>query len=138
MNGGQVDTVPVELFLVFSVGQETWAGAGCPNESCVGRKRRDHRRVNVIRVAVQVEHDIHPCPFGLCAGLGLTWEALNGLLDVDLGTCVCSNKVSQALGECGVTLVDATFALTNDAVELMGVDGAGAHLPWQRWCLGRG
>ena len=73
---GQVDTgLPVELFLVFSVGHETWAGAGCPNESCVGRKRRDHRRVNVIRVAAQVEHDIHPCPFGLCAGLGLTWEA---------------------------------------------------------------
>ena len=41
---------------------------------------------------------------------------------------MCNNKVSQALGECGVTLVDATFALANDAVELMGVDGAGAHL----------
>ena len=50
-----------------------------------------------------------------------------GRFAVDLGTRVCSNQVRQAPGERGVTLVAATSALANDAVQLVGVDGAGAY-----------
>ena len=54
--------------------------------------------------------------------LGLSWEAWDSLLSVDLG-----DQVSQTSGERGVTLVDATSALANGVEELAGIDGAGAN-----------
>ena len=61
--------VPTELFLLFAFGHEAKAGAGCPNDPGVG-KRRDNRRVNVVNGATEVEHDIHAAAFGLGSKLG--------------------------------------------------------------------
>ena len=108
---GQVDTeVPVKLFLFFAFGHVARAGTGHQNESSVRKERRDIRWVNVTRFAG------HNVRFGLRTGLGLSWEAWNGLLDEDLGAQVCVDDVGQAPGDCGVTLVDAAPALANDAL----------------------
>ena len=58
--------------------------------------------------------------FGLRVGLGLSWEAWDGFLNVNLGAGVCSDQIDQAAGKCGVALVAATSALANDALELSG------------------
>ena len=78
-------------------------------------------------MSAQGEHDVHARSFGLGTWLGLTWQAGNGLLDVNLGTCVCSDQVGQASGELGMTLIDAASTRACYAVELVSIDGAGAH-----------
>ena len=50
-----------------------------------------------------------------------------GLLNVELGTRVCRDQVSQALGERGVALVNTSSALAYCALELVCVDGARSH-----------
>ena len=54
--------------------------------------------------------------------VGLEW-----LLNVDLGTRVGGDQVGQASGEREMTLIDAASTLAYYAVELMGIDGAGAN-----------
>ena len=75
---------------------------------------------------------VHACPFGLRTRLELSWEAWDGLLDVDLGTRVVTRSARQAPGECWVAPIDATSALANNAVELVGVEGRRSILAWQR------
>ena len=60
------------------------------------------------------------CPFGLRVGLGLSWEAWDGFLNVNLGARVCSDQIGHAAGECGEALIAATSALANDALALCG------------------